>query len=1147
MRQRLLLLTSASPVPPALSELLLRCASTHDLVACLPIESSLPLSVPHLKTDLPREPADNDVVVTDAASLALHPEVHALVRSAALGRNLVLLTVADYAAFPLTAVDAEANARAALEQTSRIDALLVQTLQKKDLNCLTCPSASGLHALLSAMAFPGTDKPLHVDDAAAWQYFTRSLGDVEDEFGEWTVVVAVNGPLFVAVSPWDAKGESPYVFPSEVRAAARAFAVHACEQSPSAVQTVFLASVSRRFRVVEVTQASLAPAQFASAEALLAFMVAPASAVKTLFPTTAPSRGTPVRAVRIALMGSTPGGTSAQPLLDALGPSRVVLALSNKADAGVLRRAKEAGVAAALHVPTEGRSKAEFETRVADEIERRGVDLIVLVGYMRLLSPEFCSRFANRIVNVHPSLLPLHKGKMDLQVHEAVLAAGEAQSGCSVHVVTAEVDAGPVVVQKRCPVVAGDTPASLKARVQTLEGLALLEAVARFDAASATFPTRGGLTYADAGVDIHRGDLLVDLIKPACKATRRRGCVDDVGGFGAVFSLEGQYVDPILVSGTDGVGTKLLLAQQLKQLRGVGIDLVAMSVNDVLVQGAEPLFFLDYYASAKLNVPDAVEVIRGIARGCAESGCALVGGETAELPDMYPPGAYDLAGFCLGAVERTALLPRVDAMQAGDVLIGLPSSGLHSNGFSLVRKLLKRLPESILDLPPPFASLHSTLGEALLEPTRLYVKAVKRALATSGVLGLAHITGGGIAGNLPRVLPEHLRARVDLQRVSALHHGPGALWTWLRTMLSEAEMLETFNCGVGMILVCARASVQQVLAVLDDGVVIGELDVGACAVVFEHSLFAASTPAPSMSALTYKSAGVDVAEGDSLVERIKPSVTRTTVPGCMGGLGGFGALFDMKAWGPEALLVAGTDGVGTKLLLAMQSGLLAGVGVDLVAMSVNDLLVQGATPLFFLDYYACGKLDVAKAAMVVEGVCDGCVQSGCALVGGETAEMPDMYHGEDFDVAGFAVGAVRREQLLPRPVRAGDVLVGVPSNGLHSNGYSLVRRVLAKHPTGAPAVDVLMRPTTIYVNALRPLLAAGLVEAMAHITGSGMPGNIPRVLDSSLAAVVDLGTWQRSSDVWTWLAKHVAPEEMLDTFNCGFVLALACVLRARVR
>ena len=328
-----------------------------------------------------------------------------------------------------------------------------------------------------------------------------------------------------------------------------------------------------------------------------------------------------------------------------------------------------------------------------------------------------------------------------------------------------------------------------------------------------------GLTYKDAGVNIDAGEALVDRIAPAAKATRRPGADAALGGFGGLFDLKAAgFRDPILVSGTDGVGTKLKIAIETGHYGGIGQDLVAMCVNDIVVQGAEPLFFLDYYATGKLEVASAAIVIEGIARACRESGCALIGGETAEMPGLYARGDFDLAGFTVGAVERDAILPKTKTMRAGDVLIGIPSSGVHSNGFSLVRKIVETVGLS-WEAPAPFAP-EWKLGEALLTPTRLYVKGALAAIATGGVKGLAHITGGGITDNLPRCLPDGLDAEVDLSSITPL---PVFKWLAKAGGVAEAEMLRAFNCGLGMVAVTNEAHADAVAAAFDGGVRIGKL------------------------------------------------------------------------------------------------------------------------------------------------------------------------------------------------------------------------------------------------------------------------------------------------------------------------------------
>ena len=322
---------------------------------------------------------------------------------------------------------------------------------------------------------------------------------------------------------------------------------------------------------------------------------------------------------------------------------------------------------------------------------------------------------------------------------------------------------------------------------------------------------KNGLTYADSGVDIDAGNRLVDLIRPMVRATARAGVDAEIGGFGGLFDLKAAgFRDPVLVAATDGVGTKVKIAIETGLHGGIGIDLVAMSVNDLVVQGAEPLFFLDYFACGKLDPEAAAAIVAGIAEGCRESGCALIGGETAEMPGLYGGGEYDLAGFAVGAAERGTVL-------------GLASSGVHSNGFSLVRRIVEASGLGF-EAPAPFSPV-MTLGGALLTPTRLYVRSCLRAIRDTGaVKGLAHITGGGFTDNIPRVLPKHLGVGIDLARLPVL---PVFKWLAEQGGIAELELLRTFNCGIGMVAIVEPDAIEEVTEVLTEGgesvVLLGEV------------------------------------------------------------------------------------------------------------------------------------------------------------------------------------------------------------------------------------------------------------------------------------------------------------------------------------
>ena len=313
------------------------------------------------------------------------------------------------------------------------------------------------------------------------------------------------------------------------------------------------------------------------------------------------------------------------------------------------------------------------------------------------------------------------------------------------------------------------------------------------------------ISYRDAGVDIEAGDALVEQIKPFAKRTMRPEVLGGIGGFGSLFEMPKKFKNPVLVSGTDGVGTKLKLAFELNKHDTVGIDLVAMSVNDILVQGAEPLFFLDYFACGKLEVGTAAQVIKGIAQGCEQSGCALVGGETADMPGMYPAGEYDLAGFAVGCVDKESLITG-KTISSGDVVLGLASSGAHSNGYSLIRKLIAK---SGIDMDADFHG--KPFKDVVMAPTRIYVKSLLKLIEAMPVKGMAHITGGGITENVPRVLPEGLTAEIKKGSWDM-----PALFTWLQAQgnVTESEMHKTFNCGIGMVVIVAKEQASAAMALL---------------------------------------------------------------------------------------------------------------------------------------------------------------------------------------------------------------------------------------------------------------------------------------------------------------------------------------------
>jgi len=519
------------------------------------------------------------------------------------------------------------------------------------------------------------------------------------------------------------------------------------------------------------------------------------------------AKGAINKKLRIGVLGST-RGTALIPVIQACAAeginAEIVAVLSNKKDALILEKGKALGVnVTAKFISSKGLSREKYDAECTSVLIGAGVEFVLLVGYMRILSNSFCKFWEGRCINVHPSLLPKHAGGMDLAVHQAVIDAGDKETGCTIHQVTEAVDGGPIVIQKTVKVEAGDTAESLKAKVQPLEGPAFVEAIEKICGKQV-------ISYADAGVSIDAGNKLVEMIKPACKMTRRAGCDADLGGFGGLFDLAAAGYDStntVLIGATDGVGTKLRIAQATKNHEFVGIDLVAMCVNDLIVAGGEPLFFLDYFATGFLDINEAASVVKGIAEGCVQSGCGLIGGETAEMPSMYAPGDYDLAGFSVGAVHREKILPKNVA--AGDILLGLSSSGIHSNGFSLVRKLLEKENLSF-DSPCPWDSSLSTVADSLLTPTKIYVKSCLPLIKNELLNGMAHITGGGLLENLPRSLPKGVAADIT-------GHPPlPSVFKWMQEAsgLDDDGMLRTFNCGIGMVLIVKKEKIEEAKALL---------------------------------------------------------------------------------------------------------------------------------------------------------------------------------------------------------------------------------------------------------------------------------------------------------------------------------------------
>nr|XP_049694163.1 trifunctional purine biosynthetic protein adenosine-3 isoform X1 [Helicoverpa armigera] len=690
----------------------------------------------------------------------------------------------------------------------------------------------------------------------------------------------------------------------------------------------------------------------------------------------------------------------------------------------------------------------------------------------------------------------------------------------------------------------------------------------RKDIAHRAFTKINGLSYLQSGVDIDAAATLVREIEPIATATHRRGVLGRLGCYSGLFQLSAMdpsLKDPVLVQGTDGVGTKLKIAELMHKYDTLGQDLVAMCVNDILCAGAEPFAFLDYMACGRLQVDVATTIVRGIADACIMSGCALLGGETAEMPSMYEIGKYDLAGFAVGVVDNLKQLPRSKEIRAGDIVLALPSTGVHSNGYSLVQKIMLETGHRYQD-PAAFSTTNKSYGEEFLAPTGIYVHALLPAIKKQLIKGLAHITGGGLLENIPRILPPGIRVRMDATKFNIK---PVFGWLQAKGVVSDFEMLRTFNCGVGMVVIVDPVCVKELLELVDGEIaIVGAVEQigkeGGHQVVVENfkeamhpltSPYVTGDRTSPQKSLSYKDSGVDIEAGDSLVSLIKPLARSTSRSGVLGGLGGFGGCFQLKAVEQEykdPVLVLAADGVGTKLKIAQKINQHGTIGIDLVAMCVNDILCNGAAPLTFLDYFACGSLDVNVARNVVSGVAEGCRQSSAALIGGETAEMPGMYEPGVYDIAGFALGVVERSHILPKinDIAVGDIIIGLPSNGVHSNGFSLIHKLMKKtgltlkdrapfSKEGLTLGEELIKPTRIYVKSVLPALRSGRVKAVAHITGGGLLENIPRVIPDAVRARLN-AHWWHVHPVFSWIADagSVQDEEMLRTFNCGIGMVL---------
>ncbi|KAH8400611.1 hypothetical protein KR222_008374 [Zaprionus bogoriensis] len=656
------------------------------------------------------------------------------------------------------------------------------------------------------------------------------------------------------------------------------------------------------------------------------------------------------------------------------------------------------------------------------------------------------------------------------------------------------------------------------------------------------------LSYKDSGVDIDAGDALVQRIKPLSRGTQRPGVLGGLGGFGGLFRInELGYAQPVIAEATHGVGTKIHLALQHELYDRIGYDLFAVCANELLELGAEPVAFLDYIACGKLQVPLAAQLVKGIADGCRDARCALVGGETAEMPSLYKPGQYDMAGYCVGLVEESRVLPRFDLYQPGDLLVGLPSSGLHCAGFDELLTQLDARGADLKEISPLGGDSDLSLAQVLATPTRLYVQQLLPHLQAGSIKGVAHITRG-LLQDVVRLLPASFEAVLDFGAVPV---PPVFGWLAGQLQLSAEALLERHNCGIGMVLVLPQSS-QLWRTALPGAKVLG---------VLQQRQADATTPQLQVRNFRERLELLPAAYGGLGSNRLPQELQEQELPAsslarenCFTNAAGRRLMRLPAGRYTDPILILGTDGVGTKLKIAQQSGRNASVGIDLVAMCVNDILCNGAEPFSFSSYYACSKWQPQLAAQVTAGVLEGALQANSNFIAAHSAALPLLYAPEVYDLAGFALGIAERAGILPRldDIQPGDVLIGLPSSGVHSNGFSLVHAVLRQAgleiSDAAPfsnrsLAEELLVPTKIYVQALAPLLAASQgthgIKALAHITGGGLTENIPRVLRRDLAVRLNARKFQLPP-VFAWLAAagNIAADELQRTFNCGLGLIL---------
>lgn len=538
---------------------------------------------------------------------------------------------------------------------------------------------------------------------------------------------------------------------------------------------------------------------------------------------------------------------------------------------------------------------------------------------------------------------------------------------------------------------------------------------------------------------------------------------------------------------TNGVGSKILLALENNVYDTIGFDLMAQCANDVLESGAEPIAFLDYIACGKLEVSVAAQFVKGISEACRETHCALLGGETAEMPSVYAPGTYDLAGYCVGVLEEGTDLPKFDQYDDGDFIIGLPSSGLHCGGFEQVHAIIERSKDLIakMKLPAEFGQSGALLCQEILKPTRAYVKEVLPLLRKKQLKAVGNVSTS-LQEAVKKILPSGYGAQISFENVVLPE-----IYGWLHGPLniSENSFLENFNCGVGMILIASKSNANEIVKVIPGSSVIGHLRQNSNNVTYRNfhevlvkasAHFEKDTGAKIEIIKSEKALAIKQSVENLLKQNAKSENLLLTQSGKR--------LTKIPSKYKEPILVIGTDGVGTKIKIAQQTERNSTVGIDLVAMCVNDILCNGAEPLSFLSYYACGSLNEKTVIDAVSGVIEGANQGNCNLIQAHIAEVPDLYADKVYDLAGFSLGVTEKFRILPKTedIREGDIVIGLPSNGVHSNGFSLIHKIMNRagktfHDkcsfSNKSFGEEFLAPTKIYVKSLQSLVEKQYIKA----------------------------------------------------------------------